>query len=223
MNVTAILLSGGKGTRMGASTPKQYLFLEGKPIASYSFELLIKCPLISEVITVCEPVYEQFFPGSKFARPGKRRQDSLSNGVEQLSDECDTVLVHDSARPLLQQEDLEKVILVGNQQGAAALSTPITTTIKQADEHNKVTKTLDRSTLFTIQTPQVLKKELLIKGLTQAKAEEITVTDDVSLVELFFYPVQLVEGSVDNIKITTPYDLTFAETILRGRLAACQI
>lgn len=223
MKLSAILLSGGKGTRMGASSPKQYLPLMGKPIALYSFECLLYSPLICEIIVVCEPTYESLFCGVQFAKPGHRRQDSLYNGLKKVSKDCDTVLVHDIARPLLNEEDLQNVILTGEKFGAATLATPVKVTIKEANSDHMVVKTLDRSALYNIHTPQVIKKEILLKGFAVAIEKEITVSDDVSLAELISHPVKLVMGSYDNIKITTPEDLTFAENILRERSSALQI
>lgn len=208
---------------MGASSPKQYLPLLGKPIALYSFECLLSSPLISEIIVVCEPAYESLFWGVQFAKPGSRRQDSVYNGLRKVSQDCDFVLIHDIARPLLNEEDLQTVILAAEEFGAATLATPVKVTIKEADSDHLVRKTLDRSALYNIHTPQVLKKEVLLKGFSVAIDKEITVSDDVSLAELISHPVKLVMGSYDNIKITTPEDLTFAENILRERSSLLQV
>jgi len=204
---------------MGEVTPKQYLPLDGKPIALHSFTTIAQSDLVAEVVVVCDQHYEHHFHGARFARPGPRRQDSVFHGLQAISPDTDLILIHDIARPLLAEEDLENVILEGNLHGAATLATPVTSTIKIADEKLMVTQTLDRSFLYNIQTPQVLKKKILLEGFAKAHAEEITVTDDVSLAELTSSPVKLVMGSRDNIKITTPEDLVFAENILRERSA----
>lgn len=199
---------------MGITTPKQYLPLAGKIIAMYSFELLRQIDRITEVIVVCDSDYQSLFKGGLFALPGERRQDSLFNGLQIVSKDSQYVLVHDAARPLLKREDVESVIDAATEYGAACLATPIKMTIKQADCNGMVVQTLPRDTLYDIQTPQVLKKEILLKGFEKAQKEAITVTDDVSLAELIGRPVKLVMGSYENIKVTTPEDLLVAENIL---------
>ena len=215
--ITAILLSGGVGSRMGLSMPKQYLPLAGKPLALHCYKLLKFCPLIAEVIVVCEPSYQSLFYGARFALPGQRRQDSLYNGLLEVSQDTNFILVHDAARPLLNEDDLEKIIETGQKVGAATLATPVKVTIKQADENLMVIQTFDRSSLYDIQTPQVINKNLLLKGFEKAIENDLTVPDDVSLVELISHPVQLVMGSYENIKVTTPEDLPLAENIIRER------
>lgn len=203
---------------MDATTPKQYLPLGGKPLVLHAFELLQSCPLIDEVIVVCHSQYHSLFPAPTFAEPGKRRQDSLFNGLQKATKSSDIILVHDAARPLLVEEDLLAVIAAGTKYGAATLACPATSTIKQADSNLMVQKTFDRSTLYTIQTPQVVKKEVLTLGFALAHEKELTVTDDVSLAELTGQPVKLVIGSSENIKITTPEDLALAESLFDERL-----
>lgn len=197
---------------MEISTPKQYIPLAGKPIALHSFELLRDFPLIREVIVACTLKYQSLFASSVCAVAGQRRQDSLFNALQKVSEDAQYILIHDAARPLLNEEDLKNVIDAGIAHGAATLATPVKATIKQADNDQMVLRTLDRSTLYEIQTPQVLKKELLIKGFQKAQKERLTVTDDVALAECIGHPVKLVMGSYENIKITTPEDLALAES-----------
>lgn len=221
MKLSAILLCGGTGERMAASSPKQYLPLAGKPIALHSLELLLGNTWISEVIIVCENKYEMLFKsycGSiRFAKPGVRRQDSVYNGLQKVDTQNDYVLIHDSARPLLLEEDLQAVIDDALIYGAVTLATPVKETIKESEQNQMVSKTLNRKNLFNIQTPQILKKEILKQGFDFVKKNNLTVTDDVSLAELISHPVRLVIGSYENIKITTPEDLNIAENILLNR------
>lgn len=212
--ISAILLSGGIGSRMGITTPKQYLPLAGKIIALYSYELLCQIDRIKEVIVVCDTEYQPHFKCRHFAQPGERRQDSLYNGLQHVSTDSDYVLIHDAARPLVKKEDVEALIDAGLECGAACLATPVKMTIKQADLKCMVIQTLPRNSLFEIQTPQILKKDLLIAGFQKAEKQNLTVTDDVSLAELVSHPVKLVMGSYENIKVTTPEDLLFAENVL---------
>ena len=120
----------------------------------------------------------------------------------------------DSARPLLFKSDLENVISEASKHGAAALGVPLKNTIKQIDARGFVKETLDRSTLWEVQTPQACYPSLLKKGFELAYQKKISITDDVSLIELLGYPVKLVEGSYQNLKITTPEDLDLAQTYL---------
>lgn len=210
-NISVILLAGGLGLRMGISMPKQFLPLGDKLIAQHSYELFRSIPQINEIIVVCEPEYQIHFPNAKYALPGNRRQDSVYNGFLKISQDSSLVCIHDSARPFLSKDDLLKVIDAGQKHGAAALASPVKSTIKEGCGDHFVTKTLDRSILWELHTPQVVIPSLLKKGFEIA--QDITVTDDVSLVELTGHPVKLVAGSASNIKITTPVDLKLAEIL----------
>ncbi|KAL3349933.1 hypothetical protein AABB24_022806 [Solanum stoloniferum] len=221
-SVSVILLAGGKGKRMGASMPKQYLPLLGQPIALYSFYTFSKMPQVKEIIVVCDPSYQDIFEDAKeyiqvdlkFALPGKERQDSVYSGLQEVDSNSKLACIHDSARPLVQTEDVEKVLKDGWLVGAAVLGVPAKATIKEANSESFVVKTLDRKTLWEMQTPQIIKPELLKKGFELVNREGLEVTDDVSIVEHLKHPVYITEGSYTNIKVTTPDDLLLAERIL---------
>lgn len=218
MKVEVILLSGGIGSRMGSLIPKQYLLLKDKPIAKISFDLFDACEAIASIIVVADQGYHPLFDSKKkkvsFALPGERRQDSLKNGMAQLAPDTDLVLIHDAARPFLSLKMIRQVIQSANEKGAATLALPMRYTVKEADAKKNVVKTLDRSKLYEIQTPQGLKRSVLEMGMKHAEKEGITVTDDVCLAEILSLPVQLVDGSPYNFKITTPEDLVIARAIL---------
>lgn len=220
MTISAIILSGGQGTRMGGPIPKQYLPLNEKPIILHTLEALLTFPDWTEIVIVCEPIYLSLFSSYKniplrFALPGKTRQDSLFSGFDALSTSPEWICIHDGARPLLKKKDLLAVIDAGKTYGAATLAAPVKATIKEVDSHLFITKTLDREKLWNIQTPQILKSDLLQKGRSYVLEKSITVTDDVSLAELLHHPVKLVEGSDSNIKITTQEDLSLAKLLLQ--------
>ncbi|KAK3184807.1 hypothetical protein Dsin_032093 [Dipteronia sinensis] len=221
-SVSVILLAGGKGKRMGASMPKQYLPLLGQPIALYSFYTFSRMTEVKEIVVVCDPSYQDIFEDTqdnidadlKFSLPGKERQDSVYNGFQEIDSNSELVCIHDSARPLVSTEDIEKVLKDGWKIGAAVLGVPAKATIKEANSESFVVKTLDRKTLWEMQTPQVIKPELLKKGFELVNREGLEVTDDVSIVEHLKHPVFITEGSYTNIKVTTPDDLLLAERIL---------
>ncbi|CAO1946833.1 unnamed protein product [Urochloa humidicola] len=224
-SVSVILLSGGQGKRMGASMPKQYLPLLGLPIALHSLKTFCQLKEVKEVVVVCDPDYSDLFEGSienmqiplKFARPGKERQDSVFNGLQEIDGESALVCVHDSARPLVTSEDLKKVLEDAAVHGAAVLGVPVKATIKEANSDSFVVKTLDRKTLWEMQTPQVMKPNLLRDGFELVKRDGLEVTDDVSIVEYLKHPVYITEGSYTNIKVTTPDDLLLAERLMNEK------
>ena len=220
IKASVILVAGGTGTRMKASIPKQYLLLKNKPIALYSFELFCSMPEISEIIVVCDPAYEYVFqenPITKriaFAEPGARRQDSVYDGLQMVSPDSPLICIHDSARPNIKRQTVINALDAADQCGAAVVGMPVKFTIKECSHDQFVHHTPDRSRFWEIQTPQVIRPSLLKEGFIEALRNNLTVTDDVSLVELIHHPVKMVEGSHGNIKITTPEDMIIAEQFL---------
>ncbi|KAK9076968.1 hypothetical protein SSX86_005303 [Deinandra increscens subsp. villosa] len=221
-SVSVVLLAGGTGKRMGASMPKQYLPLLGQPIALYSFYTFSLMPEVKEIVVVCDPSYQDIFEEArakitvdlKFALPGKERQDSVYSGLQTIDLTSELVCIHDSARPLVTSSDVQKVLNDGLRVGASVLGVPSKATIKEGNSESFVVKTLDRKTLWEMQTPQVIKPELLKKGFELVNREGLEVTDDVSIVEHLKHPVYITQGSYTNIKVTTPDDLLLAERIL---------
>ncbi len=210
---------------MQSFIPKQYLLLQGKPIALYSFELLSSFPEVKEIIVVCDPSYHEIFENSfqnltqrpqrlVFAKPGERRQDSVHNGLQATDPSIPFVSIHDSARPFITRETIRAAFDAAYQHGASVVGMNLKFTIKECDPEAMVLKTPDRTRFFEIQTPQTMRKEWLHEGFQKAQKENLTVTDDASLVELLGYPVKMVEGSHKNIKITTPEDLLLADKLM---------
>lgn len=228
-SVGVVLLSAGVGKRMGAGIPKQYIKLLGLEIALHSLESFLDCD-VAEIVVVCAEEWRHVFsdylqtrgpvrPTVKFAGGGAERQDSVRNGLTQLT--TDFAAVHDAARPLVTQGEIEEVIKDARRYGAALLAVQTKATIKQAalgeDGEHLVSSTPDRDTMWEALTPQVVSCELLRQGFEHVAKNELKVTDDASLVEVLGKPVKLTEGEYTNIKVTTPEDMAVAEAILRGR------
>ncbi|HRD54910.1 MAG TPA: 2-C-methyl-D-erythritol 4-phosphate cytidylyltransferase [Parachlamydiaceae bacterium] len=219
--VSVILLAGGKGSRMETATPKQFLQLGNKPLLFHSLEFFQNFSYTHEMIIVCEKEYQTLFHetngiGIKFAAPGNRRQDSVFNGLKEVDPLSDLILIHDGARPFLNEANLLKAIDEAALHGAAALAVPLKFTVKEKDENGTVLKTVDRASLFEVQTPQIIEQKLLWEGFQFAQQHGLEVTDDLSLIELLNKPAKLVMGSYQNIKITTKEDLAFAKVLLEN-------
>lgn len=211
--ISVILLCGGQGVRMQTVTPKQFLSIQGKLIAHYSFDLFKSMPEVAEIVIVCEESFRHLFPKDlctipvSFAPPGARRQDSVYNGLQALQTKASFVCIHDSARPCINPSLVQRVIHAAIEHGAATAGMPLKFTLKEHDGQQFVKQTPDRSKYWEIQTPQIIRKEVLMNGFDYVQKNNLDVTDDVSLAELMGHPVKLVEGDYTNIKVTTPDDL----------------
>jgi len=221
--VTAILPSAGSGRRMGKDIPKQFLKIQNKPIFIYTLEKLDSSTLINEIILVVrtedvnavkETVEEWGIRKVSSVVPGgKERQDSVLNGLKILSEEVNIVVIHDAVRPFVSVEKIEEVIKVAREKEAAILAIPVKDTIKRGGD-GCVEATLNRNFLWSVQTPQAFKADLIKKAFEKARQDGIYATDDSSLVERLGYPVYIVEGEEQNIKITSPEDLLIAEVFV---------
>jgi len=203
---------------MGTLIPKQFLPLGDKLVACHSFDLFASTAKIHQLVVVCDPAYQKFFKEKNkavhFALPGMRRQDSVYNGLEKCDPKADLILIHDAARPFLEPSHLAALIETGFRVGAAALATPVSSTIKECDPLKIVKKTLPRENFWEMQTPQALWKGLLDLGFQFIRERNLQVTDDVAIAEILGHPVEIVPGSPRNFKLTTPFDLAVAQTLL---------
>ena len=222
--VAAILPSAGSGRRMGRNIPKQFLEIQNKPIFIYTLEKLDSSTLINEIILVVrtedvdavkETVEEWGIKKVSSVVPGgKERQDSVLNGLRILSEEVNIVVIHDAVRPFVSVEKIEEVIKVAREKDAAILAIPVKDTIKRG-ENGCVEATLNRNFLWSVQTPQAFKTDLIKRAFEKARKDGIYATDDSSLVERLGYPVYIVKGEEKNIKITSPEDLLIAEVFVK--------
>ena len=240
-DVGFVLLAGGTGSRMKANMPKQFLSLCGVPVLHHSLSLFLdrlkdhaeshgkKGPPF--VILVMDPKYQpeyqpivdKYAGRLAFANPGVERQGSVENGLSKLVElangSCSYVAVHDSARPLVTVKEITNVVRDAKEHGAAVLGVPCKATIKESEDGSLVLRTIPRKRLWEVHTPQVIKIDTLQRGFTKVQAEGLEVTDDVSIVEALGEPVKLTLGEYTNLKITTPEDMSVAESILKERNA----
>jgi 2-C-methyl-D-erythritol 4-phosphate cytidylyltransferase len=168
-----------------------------------------------------QPIVDKYNGRLAFANPGKERQGSVENGLNKLveiaGNVCQYVAVHDSARPLVTIQEISDVVRDAKEYGAAVLGVPCKATIKESEDGNLVLRTIPRVRLWEVHTPQVIKIETLKRGFAKVEAENLEVTDDVSIVEALGEPVKLTKGEYTNLKITTPEDMDVAEAILEER------
>lgn len=224
--IAVVLLAGGSGSRMKANMPKQFLELNGRPVLQHSLELLSQVQQLEALVLVINEEFRDlpFLQTAmandkriKFADPGAERQDSVSNGLDQVPADCTLVAIHDSARPLVQLDDVHQCLADGAAHGAAVLAVPMKATVKESEDGEFVAQTLVRSKLWEIQTPQVVRPDVLREGFGKVKEEGWEVTDDVSIIERMGLPVKLTVGDYENFKLTTPEDMVIAAQILAGR------
>jgi len=195
--------------------------LAGRPVLSYVLTAFDGCQSIDQIIVVVNEkslkACRQLLAEEKLSTPievcvgGKRRQDSVAAGLKQIKD-CEWVVIHDGARPLVTKNLIEEGLKAAQETGAAVAAVPVTDTIKIAGDDRIVHQTPPRQNLWAVQTPQVFRFDTITRAYRQAKGE---VTDDASLVEQAGFKVKLYMGSYDNIKITTTNDLLIAEVLLK--------
>lgn len=234
MKTAAIVLAAGQGKRMNSNVAKQYMLLQDKPVLYYALKVFEES-FVDEVILVtgqgeeeyCQKQIVERFAFNKVKKiihGGKERYHSVYAGLSVLND-ADICFIHDGARPFLTQDILENTLQSAQKDGACVVGVPVTDTIKVVDVNGFVEATPDRARLWSIQTPQVFRFDIIKEAYDILMQEEeknvekgIRVTDDAMVVETFLkYPVRIIEGSYTNIKLTTPADLLRAEAILRER------
>ncbi len=228
MLVTAIITAAGKGKRMGGGTPKQFLPLGDKPLLTHTIIPFQNHQMVSEIILVApqETIPElqrriiknnNFTKVKKIVAGGVERADSVYNGLLNTNKDTDYVLIHDGVRPFIDSELISRILNAARQYGCAIPGLPAEETVKTTDSQSFVGQTLDRAKIFTIQTPQAFRFDLFLSAYERSYKRGDKVTDDSQLLESGGHQVRIVTGEKRNIKITTPYDLEYAEFILRAR------
>ena len=230
-NTTAIVLAAGQGKRMQNKVHKQYLLIKDKPVLYYALKAF-EDSLVSDIVLVvgrdeeafCQHEILEKYGFSKVrsvVEGGTERYHSVANGLRAIQWDCSYVFIHDGARPFVNDAIIKRAYDAVKQSKACVVGMPVKDTIKIADEKGYVADTPARAFVWQIQTPQVFDKDVITAAYEKLLEEEkhsvskIAVTDDAMVVERFVgIPIKLVEGSYQNIKITTPEDLKIAEIFI---------
>jgi 2-C-methyl-D-erythritol 4-phosphate cytidylyltransferase len=226
--LTAIIVAGGSGRRMGFD--KTFAMLGDRPVVAHSISAFDSVEYVDDIVVVgredrleeLQALVRQnrFGKVKHFAAGGIHRQDSVRAGLEALAAEGRYVAVHDAARPLITAAQIGRVYAAAQAHGAASLAAPLSDTLKRADADGFVCESLEREGVFAMQTPQIFSRELLLKAYAQITADNLSITDEVSALQHFGHRVMLVPVDGVNLKITFPADLALAELVLSRRRQA---
>ncbi|MFS0557872.1 2-C-methyl-D-erythritol 4-phosphate cytidylyltransferase [Brevibacillus sp. 179-C9.3 HS] len=225
MSTGVVIVAAGSGKRMGGQRNKLWLSLAGEPILAHTVRLFATHPDIDQVVLVVSENDHAEVMAWLLAEKleivvtlgGAERQDSVRKGLASFSADCDYVLVHDAARPFVTRKQISDMIKQVRQDQATIMAVPVKDTIKVVGASGLVESTPARESLWAVQTPQAFRMSLLREAHQAAEAAGKLGTDDAMLVEWLGHPVAVMQGSYENIKITTPDDLWFGEEILRKR------
>lgn len=206
---------------MKTKDSKLLLKINGKTVLERSVNAFLNISDVDEVIVVARerdiPAFSDILTDERvsFVVGGDTRQQSVMNALDVI-DDCELIIIHDGARPLIKSKDIENTIRAAKENKAAAVGVFVKDTVKVVDKNGFVVSTPDRSTLFAVQTPQIFDFELYRKAALNAREKGLDFTDDCQLVESFNQKVKTVVGSYSNIKITTPDDIVLAENLLKN-------
>lgn len=224
-HVGIVVVAGGSGSRMGAAMPKQFLEIAGRPILVRTVERMHEALPEAEIVVVLPEAHVELWRECyekseckvehSIALGGATRFDSVQSGIAALSDECELIAVHDGVRPMLSVEMIRRGVECAAENGAAVPVIAVVDSIREVDSAGS--HAVDRSRLRAVQTPQVFRSDLLRRSYEAVGAnleDRSKATDDASVVEMAGYKVALYEGESQNLKLTTPTDLSVAEVIL---------
>lgn len=215
MTVVGIVPAGGSGERLGVDRPKAFAVVAGRPLLEWSLDVLAA---VCDRVVVAVPTGHEAGPDR--VTGGASRSASVRAALA-AAPEADVAVVHDAARPLLTTDLVERCVHAlrdGHHDGVIAAAA-VTDTIKEADGNGTVLRTLDRSVLWAVQTPQVFRADTLRRALDVDSSSLAAATDDASLVEAAGGTIGLVQAPAENLKVTTPTDLRLAETLLASRVS----
>lgn len=226
---SAIIVAAGKGTRMGAGVDKLFLEVAGRPVVVHTWQRYEDSPTINEIVLVVrdglQPAFQELAVRFNFRKPhcfvagGVERQDSVWNGLTALSSTAEIVAIQDAARPCTSEGLIQATVQAACETGAAVAAQSVSDTIKESADGQTILRTVDRARLWSVQTPQTFRVEVIRRALEAVRRRGITVTDDTAACELIGQPVRLVRGVSPNPKVTVPADLPYIELLLAGLAA----
>jgi len=224
--ISAIIVAAGQGTRMGPGVDKLFLELNGCPVVAHTWRRFDETPCIEETVLVVREVMQGAFTAlaerqgfrKKFrlVAGGKERQDSVWHGLAALSSAAEIVAIQDAARPCTSSALIAATVEAAKETGAAVAAQAVTDTIKESSDGRTIERTLDRRRLWTVQTPQTFRVEIIRRALSEVRRRGLLVTDDTAPCELIGQPVRLVVGTQPNPKVTRPEDLPCVEALLHN-------
>lgn len=225
--VTAVIVAGGKGTRMGPGIDKLFLEVAGRPVVAHTWAAFDACPHIDSIALVVrkglEATYRELANLIGARKPwllvegGAERQDSVWNGIQAAPRETTIVAIQDAARPCASNELIAATIQAARANGAAVAAQPVVDTIKESEDNRTVLRTLDRKRLWAVQTPQTFQIEVLRRAISEVRNKGLQLTDDTAACEYVGQRVVLVPSIAPNPKVTTREDLPYVEFLLRQR------
>jgi 2-C-methyl-D-erythritol 4-phosphate cytidylyltransferase len=230
MKVSAVIPVAGQGKRFSSDVPKQYLEIDGQSIIAITVKKIlsvsddIKGVVVAQQTEIERTIrilseIDGFKENFRVVQGGKERQDSVYNGLMHVDPNSEIVIVHDGVRPLISREIILESIRVAKKMGACIAAVPVKDTIKRTQE-SIIAETLSRIDLWHAQTPQTFKYSIIFQAHQKAKADKFYGTDEASLVERMGYPVSIIDGDYNNIKITTVEDLKIVQMILNTLASA---
>lgn len=233
MIAAALIPAAGRGRRMGQEIEKQFMWLAGKPLLAHTLARIEATPSIDQIVVVVPPGREAFCARAIVEAEGLRkvshivagaetRQGSVMAGFRCVREDIGVVVIHDGARPFVSPSLIQMSIEQAYRCGSAIVAIPVSDTLKRVSVDGDILGTIDRQNLWRAQTPQAFRRSLLQCALAHAEAHQIEGTDEASLVESMSQAVHILPGSIWNVKVTTPDDLTFAESLLAQYTRACQ-
>jgi len=223
---SAIIVAAGQGTRMGANVDKLWLEVAGRPVVAHTWKKFNDAACVDEIILVVrdglQAAFGQLAEQHLFRKPfrlvtgGAERQDSVWNGLEAVAAGTEIVAIQDAARPCTTEELIAATIQAARETGAAVAAQPVTDTIKETADGKVIARTVDRSKLWSVQTPQTFRLEVIRRAIAAARERNLNLTDDTAACELIGQAVRLVKGIAPNPKVTVPADLPFVATLLKN-------
>jgi 2-C-methyl-D-erythritol 4-phosphate cytidylyltransferase len=223
---TVVIVAAGKGTRMGPNVDKTFLEIAGKPVLAHTWQRFANAKCIDEIILVVrdgmQPAFQEIAEKFSLKKPfhlvigGKERQDSVWNGLEAVSPGTEIVAIQDAARPCTSEALIEATIAAARETGAAVAAQAIIDTIKESADGKTIDRTLDRSRLWAVQTPQTFRVEIIKRALAEVRKRGLSVTDDTAACDVIGQPVRLVVTPQPNPKVTRPEDLPYISLLLQN-------